>query len=91
MKIDRTRLLTVGRAVVVGILVGIVVSTFRWLVELILDQWRHVYHQLVVSPDKGFWLAGTIIAMILFTFIVAKSLKVTLTLTGLVFHKLKDS
>lgn len=42
MKIDRTRLLTVGRAVVVGILVGIVVSTFRWLVELILDQWRHV-------------------------------------------------
>ena len=91
MKIDRTRLLTVGRAVVVGILVGIVVSTFRWLVELILDQWRHVYHQLVVSPDKGFWLAGTIIAMILFTFIVGQSLRVTQTLMDLVFHKLKDS
>ncbi|MBJ7694877.1 ClC family H(+)/Cl(-) exchange transporter [Weissella confusa] len=75
MKIDRTRLLTVGRAVVVGILVGVVVSTFRWLVELILDQWRHVYHQLVVSPDKGFWLAGTIIAMILFTFIVGQIIK----------------
>ena len=70
MKIDRTRLLVVGRAVIVGILVGIVVSAFRWLVEAILEQWRYIYHQIGHAANWPIWLSGTIVGMIGLTILV---------------------
>lgn len=75
MKIDRTRLLVVGRAVIVGILVGIVVSAFRWLVEAILEQWRYIYHQIGHAANWPIWLSGTIVGMIGLTILVGLIIK----------------
>ncbi|MDR0899989.1 MAG: chloride channel protein [Lactobacillaceae bacterium] len=50
-QIDRTRIISVGRAVVVGLLVGFVVSGFRFGVERSLVMWKRLYslaHQNVI-------------------------------------------
>ncbi|TVV27883.1 ClC family H(+)/Cl(-) exchange transporter [Weissella cibaria] len=75
MKIDRTRLLVVGRAVIVGILVGVVVSAFRWLVEAILEQWRFIYYQIGHAANWPIWLVGTIVGMIGLTILVGQIIK----------------
>lgn len=42
--LDRTRLQVVGHAILIGIGVGIVVSSFRFLIEKSLKMWQLSYH-----------------------------------------------
>ncbi|QBO36350.1 ClC family H(+)/Cl(-) exchange transporter [Periweissella cryptocerci] len=69
MNIDRTRLNVVLRAIVVGLLVGIVVSAFRWAIGQLLEVWKVIYH---TSAQNHWLMLVVILGMVGLAWIIGK-------------------
>jgi H+/Cl- antiporter ClcA len=67
MAIDKTRLLSVGRAVIVGLLAGVLVSAFRFGVEVSLDFWRNAY---TMARQNPWWLVLIGMVLLIITILV---------------------
>jgi len=72
MKIDRSRVMIVVRAAIIGLFVGMVVSAFRYLVSLVLTFWKITYLQAHQTP----WLILLIVVgMLLMTGLIGWIIK----------------
>lgn len=69
MHIDKTRISVVFHAMLVGLLVGVVVSAFRWLIEHALDIWKAVYH---AAGQNHAFLPLVVVAMVGMTWVIGK-------------------
>jgi H+/Cl- antiporter ClcA len=65
---DWSKILYVAKGLLVGIVVGIVVSLFRMSIEFVLDHMRMVYDFLQVNP---IWIVGWVFVILGMAFIVS--------------------
>lgn len=71
MKVDNARQKTIIRAIIVGMLVGAVVSSFRWLVELALRTWLVAYDHINSFTS----LLLVLLVFVVLTVVVGKIIK----------------
>lgn len=72
VKIDKERQLAIVRGIIVGLLVGIVVSSFRWLVEYILHGWNNLFQAIKLGPNPMLALGLVLLLFLGLTFILGK-------------------
>ncbi|MDR3189842.1 MAG: ClC family H(+)/Cl(-) exchange transporter [Lactobacillaceae bacterium] len=72
MQVNQTKVIVLGRAIVVGLGVGIVVSSFRWLIGLIFAGWLQLYK---LAHQSAWWIVGLILLMVVLTWVVGWIIK----------------